>query len=140
MPRGLKSQEMLNTEECCLLKVRTVSSWEAREGDGMHCVITTSSPFRLACVLPPSTLPPAPSPATFPWPQHFHMQGWVLTAADLKGLESLTQLTHLHIKRSTNYPTGLRCLSALTNLRSALRLVRQLALAVLCDPENGLPT
>lgn len=95
-------------------------SWEACEGDGLHCVITMSFPCGLACSWPVSTLPPFPLLAAFPLPQHFHMQGWVLTAADLKGLESLTQLTHLHIKRSTNYPTGLRCLSALTNLRSAL--------------------
>ena len=120
MPQGFQTRDIRDTEECCLLKVRRVSVYlEAHEGDELHCVITISSPLRLACPSPPSTLPPFPLLAAFPLPQHFHMQGWVLTAADLKGLESLTQLTHLHIKRSTNYPTGLRCLSALTNLRLA---------------------
>lgn len=83
----------------------------------------TDCTVSLPCLSPAASLAPGPLlpclPFPCPLPQHFHMQGWVLTAADLKGLESLTQLTHLHIKRSTNYPTGLRCLSALTNLRLA---------------------
>ena len=50
--------------------------------------------------------------------QKLKLQGWMLSAPDIQGLESLTGLHELHIKRTTNYPTGLRCLSVLTGLRS----------------------
>jgi len=46
------------------------------------------------------------------------LQGWILGSADVQGIESLTALQALHIKGTTNFPTGLRCLSALTALRS----------------------
>lgn len=52
------------------------------------------------------------------WTQTLKLQGWMLSSSDIQGIEALTELKELHIKRTTNYPTGLRCLSALTALRS----------------------
>jgi hypothetical protein len=49
--------------------------------------------------------------------QSLKIQGWSLQAADVQGLESLTNLRHLHIKRSTNHPTGLHGLSLLSDLK-----------------------
>ncbi|KAG1678057.1 hypothetical protein FOA52_000853 [Chlamydomonas sp. UWO 241] len=51
-------------------------------------------------------------------PTALMFEGWHLQLADLRGLEKLSQLEELHIKRSTNFPTGLHCLSSLSNLRS----------------------
>ncbi len=51
------------------------------------------------------------------------LHGWVLSLPDLQGLESLSGLEELHIKRSSNYPTGLRCLSSLDNLRCGAELI-----------------
>jgi hypothetical protein len=42
----------------------------------------------------------------------------MLSTADIRGMEGLGSLRELHIKRTTNYPTGLRCLSLLSSLRS----------------------
>ena len=61
------------------------------------------------------TLLPPDLPSTM---QRLKLHGWMLGLTDVRGLEALTGLEELHIKRTTNYPTGLRCLSALMRLRS----------------------
>ncbi len=66
----------------------------------------------------------SPSSSSFarlpPSYQRLKLQGWILSLEDIRGLESLTGLQELHIRRTTNYPTGLRCLSGLTGLRSLI--------------------